>query len=117
MSKEKQLKQTKQKKDFTITPIEELPLGKRLTYSFYDTILDSVMKDTSGKKNFKIEVSGKNYKSIYAPIDIKIRKRRLPLKIQIRNKILYLQKLSSYEEVEKLRKVHKKKIKEPEKSK
>lgn len=97
MSKEK-VKQ-RQKREFSkedidsfVTPVKELPEAKRLRHSpLYDGIVDRVMSDTS-KKVFKIEVPNMSFKSIYAPLDSRIKKRKLPLKIKIRNKILYLEK-------------------------
>ena len=97
-------------REFSITPVSELPLGLRLKPSFYDTILDSVMNDETSKI-FKIEVPNKTYKNIYSPIDIRIQKRKLPLKIHVRNKTIYLEKFNSFDDVMKLRKVHKKKSK------
>ena len=102
----------KQEKEFTVKAVKELPPGMRLKESFYDQILDSCMNDKANKI-FEIEVKGKLWKSIYAPLDVRIRKKEYPLKIFVRTKLgkLYLQKYDTYEEVKKLRKTHKKKSK------
>jgi hypothetical protein len=118
--KEKQPKenQPKQEKEFSIKAVKELPLGQRLKGSFYDTILDQCIADKANKI-FEISVKGKDgkdkhWKSTYAPIDCRILKKRYPLKIFIREGKLYLQKYDTFEEMFKLRKVHKKKNKKAE---
>jgi hypothetical protein len=117
MSKVKQ-KREEQKREFSITPVKELPPSTRKISSFYNDILDNCMADEKNKI-FEISVKDKHWKSIYAPLDIKIMNRKLPLKIFVRVKEgkLYLKKYDSFEDMLKERKTHKKKSKEPEKSK
>jgi hypothetical protein len=64
-------------------------------------------------KIFEISVTGKKWKSIYAPLDVRIMKKRYPLKIFVRTKEdkLYLKKYDSFEDMLKERKIHKKKSK------
>lgn len=103
----------KQEKEFTVKAVKELPPGMRLKESFYDQILDSCMNDKSNKI-FEIEVKGKKWKSIYAPLDVRIMKKKYPLKIFVRTKEdkLYLKKYDSFDDMLKERKIHKKKTKQ-----
>jgi hypothetical protein len=116
MSKEKQSKekQPKQEKEFTIKAVKELPPGLRLKESFYDKILDGCMADKTNKI-FEIEVKGKHWKSIYAPLDVRIMKKKYPLKIFVRTQTgkLFLKKYDSFEDMLKERKVHLKHLKKP----
>ena len=111
--KEKQPKQPKEDKEFSIKPIKELPPGQRLKESFYDRILDGCMADEKNEI-FEIEVKGKNWKSIYAPLDVRIMLKKYPLKIFVRTKTgkLFLKKYDSFEDMLKERKIHKKKTKQ-----
>jgi hypothetical protein len=119
MSKEK-AKQRKQRVfkvediDSFVTSVKEIPKSEKLRHSIlYDGIIDRILADKS-KGSFKIEVPDMTFKQLYAPMDSRIQKRKAPLKIIISNKILYLKKFNTYEEVQALRKIHKKKIKKPE---
>ena len=111
MSKVKQ-KREEQEKEFSIKPIESIPPGLRLKESFYDRILDECMANTSSNI-FEISVPGKKWKSIYAPLDVRIMKKKYPLKIFVRTKEgkLYLKKYNSFDEMLKERKTHKRKSK------
>ena len=113
MNKEKQTKQTKEEKKFSIIPVKALPPSTRKVSGIYNDILDQIMADKT-HDIFDVSVKGKNWKSIYSLLDIKIRSRRLPLKLFVRVKEgkLYLKKYGSYEEVEKLRKEYHKKPKQ-----
>lgn len=103
----------KQEKEFTVKAVKELPPGMRLKESFYDQILDSCMNDKANKI-FEISVTGKKWKSIYAPLDVRIMKKKYPLKIFVRTKEdkLYLKKYDSFDDMLKERKIHKKKTKQ-----
>jgi len=100
-------------KEFNINPIKELPVGQRLKHSFYDDILDACMADEKNKI-WEVRVKDKHWKSIYAPLDTRIMKKKYPLKIFIRTKEdkLYLKKYDSFEAMLKDRKIHKKKTKQ-----
>jgi hypothetical protein len=112
MTKEKQSKEVKEDKQFTVKAVKELPPGQRLKESFYDRILDSCMANKESRI-FEIEVKGKNWKSLYAPIDVRILKKRYPLRIFVRTALgkLYLKKYDSFEDMLKERKTHKRKAK------
>lgn len=79
-------------KPYKLTPVKELPPTKRLKRSMYDDILNDVMAST--EKLIKIEVPGKTAKSMYASFKNRIKKRNLALKIRVREKALYLEKIS-----------------------
>jgi hypothetical protein len=100
---------TKEEKQYSIKPVESIPPGLRLKESFYDRILDECMANTSSNI-FEISVKGKNWKSVYAPIDVRIMKKRYPLRLVVRTKEgkLYLKKYDTFEDMLKDRKTHKK---------
>jgi hypothetical protein len=100
-------------KEFTVKAVKELPPGQRLKESFYDKILDECMANKSSNI-FEISVKGKKWKSIYAPLDVRIMKKKYPLKIFVRTKEdkLFLKKYDSFEDMLKERKIHKKKSKQ-----
>jgi len=102
----------KQEKEYSIKPIKELPPGQRLKESFYDKILDECMANETNKI-FEIEVKGKQWKSVYSPLDVRIMKKHYPMRIFVRTKEgkLYLKKYDSFEDMLKDRKVHRKKTK------
>jgi len=102
-------------REYSIKPVKELPPGQRLKESFYDKILDECMSNTSSNI-FEISVKGKQWKSVYAPLDTRILKRHYPLRIFVRTKEgkLYLKKYNSFEDMIKERKIHKKKTKKTE---
>jgi hypothetical protein len=107
MSKREKIKDIE--KEFSIKPVKELPPGQRLKESFYDKILDECMSNTSSNI-FEISVKGKQWKSIYAPLDVRIMKKKYPLKIFVRTKEgkLFLKKYDTFEDMLKDRKTHKK---------
>ena len=95
MSK-RELKRT-MPKDFTVTPVDELPTPDRLRTSFYDQILDQINLDRSDKRFFRVEVPNKTFKSLYAPILTRIQKRGFPMRVRVSKQKLYVQKLTDEE--------------------
>jgi hypothetical protein len=95
-------------REYSIKPVKELPPGQRLKESFYDKILDECMSKPGNI--FEISVKGKQWKSIYAPLDVRIMKKKYPLKIFVRTKEgkLFLKKYDTFEDMLKDRKTHKK---------
>jgi hypothetical protein len=107
MSKREKIKDIE--KEFSIKPVKELPPGQRLKESFYDKILDECMSNTSSNI-FEISVKGKQWKSMYAPLDTRIMKKHYPMRIFVRTKEgkLFLKKYDTFEDMLKDRKIHKK---------
>jgi hypothetical protein len=77
-------------KPYRLTPVKELPPSKRLKHSLYDDILDDAV--ASPERLMKVEVSDKTAKSMYTSFKNRIRNRNLPIKIRVRDKVLYLEK-------------------------
>ncbi len=78
-------------KQYKLTAVKELPPSKRLKHSLYDDILDTVM--ASPEKFMKVEVTGRTAKSMYTSFKNRIKKRNLPIRISVRDKSLYLEKI------------------------
>ena len=118
---------TKEEKQYSIKPVESIPPSLRKVSGIYNDILNEIM-DNKTNEIFAVSIKNMDWKSIYSLLDIKIRNRKLPLKLFVRENKLFIKKYGSYEEVDKLRKKwseeakervrkkHKEKL-EPEKSK
>jgi hypothetical protein len=78
-------------KSYKLTPVQELPPSKRLKHSLYDDILDDAV--ASPERLMKVEVPGKTAKSMYTSFKNRIKKRNLPIRIRVRDKVLYLEKI------------------------
>jgi hypothetical protein len=97
MSSKEKIKQKSEKlKEFSITPVDELPKADRLKPSFYDTILDEVIKDKT-RKFFRIEIPNKTFKAIYAPLNVRIEKHGYQMRIRVAKQKLYIEKLTQEE--------------------
>jgi hypothetical protein len=77
-------------KPYKLTPVKELPQSKRLKHSLYDDILDEAVANP--ERLMKVEVPGKTAKSMYTSFKNRIKKRNLPIRIRVRDKVLYLEK-------------------------
>ena len=78
-------------KPYKLTPVSELPPSKRLKHSIYDDILNDAV--ASPERLMKVEIPGKTAKSMYTSFKNRIKKRNLPIKIRVRDKTLYLEKI------------------------
>jgi hypothetical protein len=73
-----------------LEPVKELPKPLRMKRNtVYDQIIEEAMK--SNEKFFKVNLP---MKKIYGSLDLRIKRDKLPLKIRVRNKVLYLEKTS-----------------------
>jgi hypothetical protein len=78
-------------KPYKLTPVKELPPSKRLKHSLYDDILNTAV--ASPEKIMKVEITDKTAKSMYTSFKNRIKKRNLPIRIRVRDKALYLEKI------------------------
>jgi hypothetical protein len=81
-----------------VTPVKEIPEGRKLAkIPEYDAVFKQVID--SSEKMFKIEVEGKTVKSMYAPFSFRVKShnkdpnRKFNVALRIRNKEVYIVKL------------------------
>ena len=85
-----------------VTPVKELPAGKKLVkIPEYDAVFKQIIE--SPEKMFKVEVEGKTVKSMYAPFSFRVKSynkkpdRKFNAALRIRNKEIYIVKLDKKE--------------------
>ena len=81
-----------------VTPVKELPAGKRLfKIPEYDAVFKQIIE--SPEKMFKVEVEGKTVKSLYAPFSFRVKSynkkpdRKFNTELRVRNKEIYIVKV------------------------
>ena len=81
-----------------LTPVKELPVGKRLfKIPEYDAVFKQIIE--SPEKMFKVEVEGKTVKSLYAPFSFRVKSynkkpdRKFNTELRVRNKEIYIVKV------------------------
>jgi hypothetical protein len=81
-----------------VTPVKELPAGKKLAkIPEYDTVFKQIIE--SPEKMFKVEVEGKTIKSLYAPFSFRVKSynkkpdRKFNTELRVRNKEIYIVKV------------------------
>lgn len=77
-------------KPYILTPVKELPQTKRKKHSIYDDIINDVVANP--EKLIRIDVPTKAAKSMYTSFINRVKKRNLPLKIIVRDRVLYIAK-------------------------
>ncbi len=85
-----------------VTPVKEVPEGKKLIkIPEYDAVFNQVIE--SPEKMFKVEVEGKTVRSMYAPFSFRAKSynkkpdRKFDLALRIRNKEVYIIKINKKE--------------------
>jgi hypothetical protein len=81
-----------------VTPVKELPAGKKLAkIPEYDAVFKQIIE--SPEKMFKVEVEGKTIKSLYAPFSFRVKSynkkpdRKFNTELRVRNKEIYIVKV------------------------
>jgi len=81
-----------------LTPVKELPAGKKLAkIPEYDAVFKQIIE--SPEKMFKVEVEGKTVKSLYAPFVFRVKSynkkpdRKFNTELRVRNKEIYIVKV------------------------
>jgi hypothetical protein len=84
------------------TPVKEIPQGRKLAKRpEYDAVFNQIIE--SPEKMFKVEVEGKTVRSMYAPFSFRVKNynkkpdRKFNVALRIRNKEVYIVKLSRKE--------------------
>jgi hypothetical protein len=81
-----------------VTPVKELPAGKKkVKIPEYDAVFKQIIE--SSEKMFKVEVEGKSIKSLYAPFSFRVKSynkkpdRKFNTELRVRNKEIYIVKV------------------------